>query len=532
MSAGPIGKASPTSSGKLPSPLLNGNVPQFGTYARAKLASLAINHEVPAWNLLNESVTRHGFWQLLSPAPVKPNQRLHLAMQVSRDFVLISLGFALTGTSAALLRGAFAEQFLAFVVWPLAGSLGPALLYGAIFTLIGYSEHLYHPETVREPRREMLVLSKAALLSTIITALGFAACGTKSLAVATLSAAPLSLMFQALTRLASRSWPHCERKKRNVLIVGAGPVGRRLARALEDDHAGDRLVCGFLDQKQLVAGDVLGRVEDIGTVARKVFADEIIIAVPPHSDSARRAIWEARRNHLDITVVPDLLGAEPAHIALETVGELRLLKLWEKPRPLLSLFLKRAADLVLAGTALVIAGPLLGGIAALIKLDSPGPIFYSALRLGFKGRRFLCCKFRTMACDADRLKEELREHNERNGAFFKMKDDPRITRVGRFLRKYSLDELPQLWNVLRGDMSLVGPRPHPLDDVEHYRLDDLQRLDVLPGLTGLWQVTARRDPSFERSMALDREYIAHWSLGMDFRLLCKTLGTVLRGEGM
>ena len=136
-----------------------------------------------------------------------------------------------------------------------------------------------------------------------------------------------------------------------------------------------------------------------------------------------------------------------------------------------------------------------------------------------------------MGADADKLKEHLRAHNERQGPFFKMVDDPRITRAGRFLRRYSLDELPQLWNVVRGEMSLVGPRPHPLDDFERYDLGDLQRLDVPPGLTGLWQVTARRDPSFERGLALDLEYIRSWTLWRDFQILYRTISVVLHGSG-
>lgn len=136
-----------------------------------------------------------------------------------------------------------------------------------------------------------------------------------------------------------------------------------------------------------------------------------------------------------------------------------------------------------------------------------------------------------MVTGTEGMKAKLRSCNERNGPFFKMAQDPRITRVGRILRRYSLDELPQLWNVLKGEMSLVGPRPHPVDDVERYRLEDFQRLEVTPGLTGLWQITARHDPSFARNMALDREYIGRWSLGMDFRILCRTITSVLRGQG-
>jgi lipopolysaccharide/colanic/teichoic acid biosynthesis glycosyltransferase len=138
---------------------------------------------------------------------------------------------------------------------------------------------------------------------------------------------------------------------------------------------------------------------------------------------------------------------------------------------------------------------------------------------------------RTMVTNADELKDSLRHQNERQGPFFKITDDPRITRSGRILRKYSLDELPQLWNVFKGDMSLVGPRPHPIDDFERYNLEHLRRLDVKPGLTGLWQVTARRDPSFETNLALDIDYIENWSLGLDVRILLRTFPEVLRATG-
>jgi lipopolysaccharide/colanic/teichoic acid biosynthesis glycosyltransferase len=170
-------------------------------------------------------------------------------------------------------------------------------------------------------------------------------------------------------------------------------------------------------------------------------------------------------------------------------------------------------------------------IALMIKVASPGQVLYLAKRVGLKGRRFICYKFRTMVSDADRLKDGLRAGNERLGPCFKIAADPRITRVGQFLRRYSLDELPQLWNVLRGEMSMVGPRPHPLDDFQHYRLEHLRRLDVTPGITGLWQVTARRDPSFQRNMALDLEYIERWSLRMDLWILWKTMFVVLQGNG-
>lgn len=195
-------------------------------------------------------------------------------------------------------------------------------------------------------------------------------------------------------------------------------------------------------------------------------------------------------------------------------------------------FLKRSMDLVLAFVGLIVALPVLGGLAIMVWLQSPGPVLYRSLRVGRYGRVFVCYKFRTMIVDADRRKEGLRSRNERIGATFKMTNDPRVTRLGKFLRRYSLDELPQLWNVLRGDMSLVGPRPHPPDDVRRYEASDLRRLQVTPGLTGLWQVTARRDPSFRRNIALDLEYIERRNLWMDLAILYKTIFAVLEGTGV
>jgi len=200
--------------------------------------------------------------------------------------------------------------------------------------------------------------------------------------------------------------------------------------------------------------------------------------------------------------------------------------------PAVAPLVKRAMDVILAAVGLAAAAPLLAIVAFLIKLDSRGPAFYLSRRAGRQGRTFLCYKLRTMVAGADEMKDSLRLRNERQGPFFKVSNDPRITRLGRILRRYSLDELPQLWNVLKGEMSLVGPRPHPLDDLDRYAPEHLRRLEVTPGLTGLWQVTARRDPSFQRNVQLDLEYIENWSLMLDLRILYRTVPAVFQGTGV
>jgi lipopolysaccharide/colanic/teichoic acid biosynthesis glycosyltransferase len=180
---------------------------------------------------------------------------------------------------------------------------------------------------------------------------------------------------------------------------------------------------------------------------------------------------------------------------------------------------------------MIAAFPLMAVIALAVVLDSSGPIFYVSERIGKRGRVFPCFKFRTMVKNAEVLKDSLSHLNERDGILFKISEDPRITPVGRMLRKFSIDELPQLWNVLKGDMSLVGPRPPLPDEYNQYALDHLCRLDVTPGVTGLWQVKGRQNPSFQNYIELDKEYVNNWSFWLDCRILWKTIGVVLAGTG-
>lgn len=421
--------------------------------------------------------------------------------------------------------------------FPSAAEFGVLLIYGALLTLLGYAERLYRPDTIRKPWEQKIVLAKVVVWSSLLVAAAVRLSGTHVISIAALV---LGALFNYLTMLGWRQgwqWLRARRiqrggAERNVLIVGAGTLGRRVAAWLQQDRFGGRVVVGFLDSSGAVGGDVLGRIEDLAGVARAKFVDEVIVALPHQHDLAKIVAREARRKGLDIRLVLDLQGFEPGAAALENCGGIPLLTLHRELIPELELFLKRALDVMLSAAGLVVTAPLLAAIALVIKLDSRGPVFYRAPRAGKKGNCFPCHKFRTMVTDADTRKELLRPRNERHGACFKINNDPRITRVGRFLRRYSLDELPQLWNVLCGDMSLVGPRPHPLDDFEQYDLEDLRRLEVTPGITGLWQVTARRDPSFQRNVALDVEYIEHWNLWMDLRILCRTVSVVLQGSGV
>jgi exopolysaccharide biosynthesis polyprenyl glycosylphosphotransferase len=198
----------------------------------------------------------------------------------------------------------------------------------------------------------------------------------------------------------------------------------------------------------------------------------------------------------------------------------------------ISVALKRVGDVVFSLLALIATSPMMLAIAIAIRLEGGGPIIYVSERIGKRGRVFPCFKFRTMVTNADHLRKNLDGLNERDGVLFKSKNDPRVTRLGRFLRKYSLDELPQFLNVLRGEMSLVGPRPPIASEVEKYQLEHLRRLEVLPGLTGLWQVQARQDASFEKYIALDTAYVENWSFWLDVKILFRTAEVVMRGTGI
>lgn len=318
---------------------------------------------------------------------------------------------------------------------------------------------------------------------------------------------------------------------RNVLIVTDGDSGLDVARVLSENKHLGYVVRGFITDNGLRAPNVLGKIDDLWRAAQANFVDEIFIAPPLDREVVKRVAREGYRNQLDVKLVPDLYDGLALGAPVNHLHDLPVLTLHEEPIPSGALFAKRLLDIALSGVALLMVSPLLAFIAIAIKLDSPGPVLYRSKRIGKKGCSFICYKFRTMVPNADALKEQLRIQNERRGPIFKIANDPRLTRLGKFLRKYSLDELPQLWNVFKGEMSLVGPRPHPIDDYERYTLEHLRRLDVMPGITGLWQVTAREDPSFDTNMALDLEYIERWNPWMDIRILLKTVPAVFRGAG-
>jgi exopolysaccharide biosynthesis polyprenyl glycosylphosphotransferase len=324
---------------------------------------------------------------------------------------------------------------------------------------------------------------------------------------------------------------------RNVLIVGTGPEAHALRRHLDSIRHLGYTFKGFVDTPgdasdfSVPACDVVGSLDKLFQFARQHFVDEIFFTTPCERAIISDVLTKARVHGVDLRVVPDLYDGLAWNSPIEYIGQFPTFPLHCGQVPELGLFLKRAFDSAFSFAVLLALSPILLVIAIAIKFDSPGPVFYASERIGKKGRAFRCIKFRTMVRDADKRRAEILHMNERDGVLFKVSNDPRITPLGRILRKYSLDELPQFFNVLYGDMSIVGPRPPLASEVKKYDLGHLRRLDVTPGITGLWQVQGRQDPSFASYVSLDVAYIDNWSLWLDFKIVLRTIGVVLAGTG-
>lgn len=324
---------------------------------------------------------------------------------------------------------------------------------------------------------------------------------------------------------------------RNVLIVGTGPEAHALRHHLESMRQLGYSFKGFIDLNDRGTGaakglcDVVGSLETLFQQSRKLFVDEIFFTAPCERGLMHDVLEQARTHGVDLRVVPDMYDGLAWSNSIEYIGQFPTIPLHCGQIHEVGLVLKRSFDIAFSLALLTLLSPVLLAVAIAIKLDSPGPVFYRSERIGKKGRVFRCIKFRTMVRDAEDRRAEVAHMNERDGVLFKAANDPRVTQLGRFLRKYSLDELPQFLNVLHGDMSIVGPRPPIASEVKEYKLSHLRRLNVMPGITGLWQVQGRKDPSFDSYVSLDMTYIDNWSLWLDLAIILRTVGVVLAGTG-
>jgi exopolysaccharide biosynthesis polyprenyl glycosylphosphotransferase len=454
-----------------------------------------------------------------------------VGLHVVADLAIVTGAYAL----AHLVRARLSPALGALVdLWwvPLAGAAAWLLA----LQLVG----LYHG-TARQGARE--ILAKVALAAPVVAlVLGFTIFVAKAklasrlelalyLAVAAAGIAAERIAAGALFTGPEHGGPV------RTLVAGAGPAARRVAALFEAEvAAGQRLLVGFLDpggdaHAEPLPGPILGPLADLAQVLDREVVDEVVFALPAaRLGGIEPAISACEEVGVRASVLLPFV-AYPEQAQLAAVGGASVLRFDARPHGPVEAGLKRLLDLALAGAVGLAAAPLVLVLAALVRLTSPGPAFFVQRRVGLNGREFRLLKLRTMVEDAETRRGDLDALNECDGPHFKMRADPRVTPLGRFLRRYSLDEMPQLWNVLVGEMSLVGPRPPLRSEVARYERWQRRRLSVRPGITGLWQVSGRSDLGFADCLRLDLAYIDGWSLGLDLRILAQTLGTVLLRRG-
>jgi exopolysaccharide biosynthesis polyprenyl glycosylphosphotransferase len=356
-------------------------------------------------------------------------------------------------------------------------------------------------------------------------------------------ACPVGVVLLLAGRHYARRWlaqrrqtgSHCFR----VLAVGDKEHVDHLVKVLERDKTagytivGACLAGGSAEAGQVAGVPVVGDVHDVATAVSATRADSVAVtaanAITPHV--LRRMSWQLQDTGINMLVAPGLTDIAGNRISVRPVSGLPLLHIDEPELGLFAKTVKRIVDVTISGAALAVLIPVFAAIAISIKATSRGPVLFRQKRVGREGEAFMLYKFRTMHVGAEALLTQLRQRNDSDGLLFKMRDDPRVTTAGKRLRRLSLDELPQLLNVLKGDMSLVGPRPPLQTEVDNYDNAVSRRLRVKPGITGLWQVSGRSDLSWEESVRLDLYYVENWALSLDLVILARTARAVCTGAG-
>lgn len=352
------------------------------------------------------------------------------------------------------------------------------------------------------------------------------------------SAAILTISTRMTMRLILMAVRYKDRNQRHVVILGTNERAVRFAEKIREHKEMGYNVLGFVDNECRTEAERTNLISDFdhfSEVLNRHVLDEVVVALP--MQSFRREISEVlmlcEEQGVKVRFIMDMLfDLSHTKSTIEYMDGAPLLTLYMGPHDGYQLRIKRIIDITISALALILLAPLFVIIGILIKIDSRGPIFFVQERVGYNKRRFPFYKFRTMTSDAEKRQADIEYLNEAGGPVFKIKDDPRVTKLGKILRKTSIDELPQLLNVLRGEMSLVGPRPLPVRDFTRFEQNrQKRRLSVKPGITCLWQISGRSELSFDKWIELDMEYIDRWSLLLDFKILIKTIPAVIRGTG-
>ena len=350
----------------------------------------------------------------------------------------------------------------------------------------------------------------------------------------------LTVGFRLLMRVLDERFPHWLAVPRNVLVVGGTREATEVGRILKSEERLGARLFGFavMDSGDEVATDATDssqpvyRLDEVGELLRHHVIDEVVFAVSNKDlERLEETFLLCEKEGVKVRVLLSIFPHAVSHVTLDRLQGIPLLTFSTTPQNESLLLLKRGVDVALAAGLLVMLSPFLVVFSLLIKITSEGSVLFRQTRCGLGGRKFTLHKFRSMRVGADQMREALQERNEQDGVAFKIRNDPRCTRVGRIMRKFSLDELPQLWNVLKGDMSLVGPRPPLPEEVDKYERWQRRRLRMKPGLTCLWALEGRNTLSFKRWMELDLQYIDTWSPALDWEILLKTIPVVLSGRG-
>jgi exopolysaccharide biosynthesis polyprenyl glycosylphosphotransferase len=323
------------------------------------------------------------------------------------------------------------------------------------------------------------------------------------------------------------------------LVVGCGSRAREVATLIEESRGSGLQLVGFIDPdedasptQKAIGNYEIHPLSSVERILQDRVIDEVIFAVSMQELARLEpVILHCANLGMKVRVQLEFLPAAYSRVYLEKFRDVELLSLSSTPESEALLFLKRVFDVLFASCSLVLLAPLMATIAAAIRVTSPGPVLFKQTRCGLGGRRFTLYKFRSMINNAEQLRAELHQLNELDGPVFKLRDDPRITTVGRWLRRFSIDELPQLWNVVRGDMSFVGPRPAIPAEVDQYEPWQRRRLRMRPGLTCTWVLEGRNHLDFNRWIQLDLAYIDTWSLWLDAKIFFRTIPIVISGRG-
>ena len=418
----------------------------------------------------------------------------------------------------------------------LVGTIAPILWLGVLVLIGSYEQRIFGLGLTEYGR----ILQSGLWMVAIVSIVSFLGKFDTSRAYVLL-VIPIGTALLLIDRWLWRRWLLRKRNQgkelQSTIVIGNAEDRQRISASLsERPWAGYAVVAEFDQPVTNGQGTSNASGEWMDALMRRVEHDQIMcIALSPScglsGSDIRELSWRIEGRGIDLLISSALGAVTGPRLSLRVATGLPFMHLDEVGLGVIKRGVKRSIDVLVSAFALIVLSPILLLISLLILVTSGAPVFFSQDRAGQRGELFRMWKFRTMVRNADQQREAMREANETNGPIVKFVDDPRITPFGRFLRRWSLDELPQLYNVLRGDMSLVGPRPHPVDDVERYRSSDARRLLAKPGMTGLWQVAGRSDLSWDDAVELDLLYIENWSVLADIAILMRTMQAVLTRTG-